>query len=85
MAQTDPVDFTSLQNIASMTNGKYFAATSEGALQDVFAEIDKLEKTKFDVKNFTHADDEYMLWAWLAFGLFALQLLLKLTIGRSIP
>lgn len=85
VAQTDPVDFTSLQNIASMTNGKYFAATSEGALQDVFAEIDKLEKTKFDVKNFTHADDEYMLWAWLAFGLFALQLLLKLTIGRSIP
>lgn len=85
VAQTDPVDFTSLQKISSMTNGKYFTANSENALQDVFAEIDKLEKTKFDVRNFTHADDEYMLWAWLAFGLFALQLLIKLTIGRSIP
>lgn len=85
VAKTDPVDFSSLQRIASMTNGKYFTANSENALKDVFAEIDKLEKTKFDVKNFTHADDEYMFWAWLAFGFFALQLILKLTIGRSIP
>ncbi len=85
VAQTDPVDFSSLQKIATMTNGKYFTANSENALQDVFAEIDKLEKTKFDVKNFTHADDEYMFWAWLAFGLFVFQLLVKLTIGRSIP
>lgn len=85
VSKTDPVDFSSLQKIASMTNGKYFTATSEGALQNVFAEIDQLEKTKFDVKNFSHADDDYMLWAWLAFGLFTLQLLIKLTFGRSIP
>lgn len=82
---TEPVDFSSLKTIANLTGGKYFAATSESALSDIFNEIDQLEKTQFDVRNFSHADDDYMLWAWLAFGLFGLQLLLKLTVGRSIP
>lgn len=82
---TDPVDFSSLKKIADMTGGKYFAATSKSALSDIFKEIDSLEKTQFDVRNFSHANDDYMLWAWLAFGLFSLQLLMKLTVGRSIP
>lgn len=85
LSETEPVDFSTLKKISDMTGGKYFSATSENALNDVFKEIDRLEKTKFDVRNFSHADDDYMLWAWMAFGLFALQLFVKLTIGRSIP
>jgi len=83
--QTSPIDATSLHRIAAMTGGKYFAASSAGALTEVFKEIDALEKTEFDVRNFSHTEDNYMMWAWLAFGLFALQLLLKLTVTRSIP
>jgi Ca-activated chloride channel family protein len=60
-------------------------ATSSTALSEIFAEINKLEKTEFDVRNFSHTEDDYMSWAWLAFGLFALQLLLSLTVVRSIP
>lgn len=85
MFLTAPVDTKALQNIASMTGGKYFPATSSTALSEVFDEIDAMEKTEFDVRNFSHTEDDYMLWAWLAFGLFALQLLLKLTVLRSIP
>lgn len=85
MAETDPVDFSALQRISSLTGGKYFAAKSKTALGEIFHEIDQLEKTKFDVRNFSHAEDTYIIWAWLAFGLYGLQLLLKLTIGRSIP
>lgn len=85
MFLTAPVDAKALQNIASMTGGKYFPATSSTALSEVFDEIDAMEKTEFDVRNFSHTEDDYMLWAWLAFGLFALQLLLKLTVLRSIP
>ncbi len=85
MYMTTPIDDESLKNIASMTGGKYFAATSRGALGEIFHEIDALEKTEFDVRNFSHAEDDYMLWAWLAFGLFGLQILLKLTLARSIP
>ncbi|MDE6262305.1 MAG: VWA domain-containing protein, partial [Muribaculaceae bacterium] len=80
-----PIDTETLERISSMTGGKYFAATSSTALSDVFSEIDALEKTEFDVRNFSHTEDDYMPWAWLAFGLFALQLLLKVTVVRSIP
>ena len=82
---TTPIDDTSLRQIAGMTGGKYFSAPSTDALTQVFAEIDALEKTEFDVRNFSHTEDNYMMWAWLAFGFFALQLLLKLTVTRSIP
>lgn len=82
---TTPIDDSSLRQIASMTGGKYFAAASANALTEVFAEIDALEKTEFDVRNFSHTEDNYMIWAWLAFGFFAVQLLLKLTVTRSIP
>lgn len=85
MGETDPMDRNALWNIAEMTGGKYFSAESETALKDVFAEINKLEKTTFETRNYSDADDEYMPWAWLAFGLFSLQLLVRLTIGRSIP
>lgn len=80
-----PIDAKALKNISAMTGGKYFAATSSTALSDIFSEIDSLEKTEFDVRNFSHTEDDYMTWAWLAFGLFALQLLLKITVVRSIP
>lgn len=85
MFLTAPIDDKALRQIASLTGGKYFAATSASALSEVFAEIDALEKTEFDVRNFSHTEDDYMVWAWLAFGFFALQLLLKLTVTRSIP
>lgn len=85
MYMNTPIDDASLKRIATMTGGKYFAATSRTALSEVFKEIDAMEKTRFDVRNFSHAEDDYMLWAWLAFGLFSLQLLLKLTVARSIP
>lgn len=84
-AMVAPIDSKALQNISAMTGGKYFAATSKSALSDIFSEIDSLEKTEFDVRNFSHTEDDYMPWAWLAFGLFALQLLLKVTVVRSIP
>lgn len=80
-----PIDANALKNISAMTGGRYFAATSSTALSDIFSEIDSLEKTEFDVRNFSHTEDDYMIWAWLAFGLFALQLLLKITVVRSIP
>lgn len=84
-AMVAPIDAKALQSISAMTGGKYFAATSGSALSDVFSEIDTLEKTEFDVRNFSHTEDNYMPWAWVAFGLFALQLLLKITVVRSIP
>lgn len=80
-----PIDEKALQNIASMTGGKFYMATSANSLSEIFKEIDSLEKSELDVKNFSHTEDDYMLWAWLAFALFGIQLVLKYTVARTIP
>ena len=54
-------------------------------LNEIFEEIDKLEKTQMDVRHFSHTEDNYMMWAWLALGLFTLELLLRFTVLRTIP
>lgn len=79
------IDENTLRSVADMTGGKYFRATNDRVLRDVFEEIDQLEKTRMDVRHFSHAEDNYMMWAWLAFGLVALELLLRYTATRSIP
>lgn len=79
------IDEATLKNIASTTGGKYFRATGNTVLKEIFAEIDRLEKTQMDVKHFSHTEDNYMLWAWLAIGLFVLELLLRHTVLRTIP
>lgn len=79
------IDEETLKNIASITGGKYFRATSNNVLAEVFEEIDKLEKTQMDVKHFSHAEDNYMMWAVLAIALLLLEVLLRNTVLRTIP
>lgn len=79
------IDEATLTTIADMTGGKYFRATDNKVLEDVFSQIDQLEKTEMDVRHFSHTEDNYMLWAWLAFGFLASGLLLRYTVLRAIP
>lgn len=79
------IDEATLRTIADSTGGKYFRATGNRVLEDVFTEIDTLEKTQMDVRHFSHTEDNYMLWAWLAFAFFAIEQLLRYTVLRSIP
>lgn len=79
------IDEAILRTIADSTGGKYFRATGNRVLEDVFTEIDTLEKTQMDVRHFSHTEDNYMLWAWLAFAFFAIEQLLRYTVLRSIP
>ncbi|MDE6927848.1 MAG: VWA domain-containing protein, partial [Muribaculaceae bacterium] len=74
-----------LRQMAANTGGKYFRADDDEALAGIFAEIDSLETTRLDVRNYSHTEDDYMLWAWLCFGLVCLELLLRYTAARSIP
>ena len=79
------IDEPTLKEIAEVTGGKYFRATDNEVLKDVFEEIDNLEKTKFDVKHFTHTEDNYILWAALALAFFIIEMLLRYTLLRTIP
>lgn len=79
------IDETTLRTIAENTGGKYFRATGNNVLKEIFAEIDRLEKTKMDLRNFSSTEDDYMPWATAALSLFGLAVLLRYTILRTTP
>jgi Ca-activated chloride channel family protein len=79
------IDEATLKTIASNTGGKYFRATNNKVLSDIFHEIDQLEKTKMDVSHFSHTEDNFMPWAWLLFALVGLELVLRYTVFRTMP
>ena len=79
------IDEKTLKEIASITGGEYFRATDKNKLEKIFTEIDKLEKTKISVKEFSKKQEEYLPWAIAAFILLGLEILLRNTILRSIP
>ena len=79
------IDEETLKQISNITGGKYFRATNNDVLEEIFSEIDKLEKTEIEVKNFAHTEDNYLTWAWLAFIFFLTELVLRHTLFRSLP
>ncbi|MGN0206132.1 MAG: VWA domain-containing protein [Muribaculaceae bacterium] len=79
------IDEVTLKKIANTTGGAYFRATDKSTLNDIFNEIDKLEKTKMDVKQFSHTEDNYLPWALALLALVIVELLTRNTILRNIP
>lgn len=78
-------DEKSLQEIAAMTGGNYFRATNNNKLRSIYQEIDKLEKTKINVKEFSKKNEEFYLFALLAFIFVFAEVLIRNTILRKIP
>ena len=79
------IDEKTLAQIASTTEGNYFRATSNSKLKEVYAEIDKLEKTKLHVKEFSKRQEEYQAFALAAFLCVLLELLLRQTVLKTLP
>jgi Ca-activated chloride channel family protein len=79
------IDEELLQEVAAMTEGKYFRATSNRKLEDIYEEIDALEKSKIDVTEFHKKSEEFTIFALLALLLFGLEILLKFTVFRTTP
>ena len=79
------IDESTLQQIAKTADGQYYRATSNSKLKEVYEEIDKLEKTKLNVKDFSLKSEEYMPFALWAMVCLILEVLLRLTILRRIP
>ena len=79
------IDEATLQKIAGTTDGNYFRATNNTKLADIYREIDKLEKSKIDVKEYSKKEEEYLKFALAGAFMLILALLLKTTIFRNIP
>ncbi len=82
--QPSDIDEKMLTEVAAMTGGNYFRATNKQALNEIYAEIDQLEKTKLNVKEFSKRSEEYQLFAWIALAALLLELLLRHTILKKL-
>lgn len=79
------IDEGTLQNIASVTDGKYYRATTDKSLKEVYREIDKLEKSKLLVSKFNSKSEHFMPYVLVALLALILELMLRQTILRKIP
>src|SRR5215471_17506653 len=79
------IDEDTLQKISQMTGGKYYRADNAKKFEEIYAEIDKLEKTEAEVKKFAHHQE---LFAWMispGLALLLLEIVLRHTIFRRLP
>ena len=79
------IDEEILSQISAITDGKYFRATNNAKLEEIYKEIDALEKSKIEVKEFSRKSEEFMPFAVAGLISLVISLLLRITIFRSIP
>jgi Ca-activated chloride channel family protein len=79
------IDEEVLKKIAVTTGGSYFRATDNNKLREIYQEIDQLEKTRLDVKQFSKKKEEYFPFLLAAMIILLLEILLRYTVFRSIP
>lgn len=79
------IDEDLLTRIAEITGGQYFRATNTDKLRDIYKQIDKLEKTKIEVKEYTKYTELFIYYAGLGLILLVLEILLRNTYLRKLP
>ena len=79
------IDTKTLSDIAATTQGNFYRATNNRELKQIYHDIDKLEKTKMNVKTFSKRYEAYQPFAFLAVFSLLLEILLRSTVFRRIP
>ena len=78
------IDEPSLQRIAELTDGRYFRATNMKKLKEIYAEIDALEKTEFNVLRYQRKSEAGTAWIALALFAMGMEMLLRTTLFKSL-
>jgi len=79
------LDEALLKRIATQTGGAYFRATDQGSLQDIYRQIDQLEKSDVEVITKTKFADQFIYFILAALFLLALDIILRFTLLRTFP
>ena len=79
------IDTKMLADIAAATEGDFYRATSTAELKNIYKEIDRLEKSKLNVKKFSKRYEAYQPFALTAAISLLLEILLRITVFRRIP
>jgi len=77
------IDEELLKEIAEVTGGKYFRATNNKKLEEIYDEINKLEKTEIEEFKYYNYEEKYRPLVILAGLLLLMELLLRFTVFRS--
>lgn len=81
----EDLDEPTLREISDITGGEFYRAKNYAELQNIYARIDALEKTKFEAKTYTDYADLYDYFLAPALALLALLYLLERTYFRTVP
>ena len=79
------IDTKMLADIAAATEGDFYRATITAELKNIYKEIDRLEKSKLNVKKFSKRYEAYQPFALAAAISLLLEILLRITVFRRIP
>ena len=79
------LDEESLTRIAETTGGRYFRARDAEGLQQIYAEINELEKSEIDIQVFTNFEELMGRWLTIGLGLLVVEFFLRQTVLRRIP
>ncbi len=79
------IDEGLLTDMANVTGGQYFRATSNRKLEEIYKEIDALEKSKIDVQQYSRKSEEFLPFAILGALFLIAAVILRTTIFRNIP
>ncbi len=78
------IDTELLQQISELTKAKYFRAVDRKSLEDIYTEIDKLEKTEIEINVFKRYKDEYRKFLFFGLILFLFYWFMKQTLFRTL-
>ncbi|NRF40454.1 VWA domain-containing protein [Pedobacter sp. LMG 31643] len=77
------IDEGTLSSIAKITGGKYFRATNNDKLKEIYQQIDKLEKAKIDVTQYHKKTERFLPFALIALALLLVEFGLRNTIFKG--
>ena len=79
------IDEKSLKEVADITGGKYYRAKNKKELEGIYDEINKMETTKIDYREWVEYDERYAGFLRVGFILLILSFLLDRTVFRRLP
>ncbi|MFP4620554.1 MAG: vWA domain-containing protein [Bacteroidales bacterium] len=79
------IDEEVLGQIAAETEGEYFRATDNQKLKNIYQQIDEMEKSRIEVKEYSERSEEYLGFALIAGILLLIEIVSKSTLIKSIP
>lgn len=79
------IDEPTMNKISNQTGGRYFRAQQNADLSAVYADIDKMERTKFSVKEFSKRSELYEPYALAALIVLLLEILLRYVVLKRLP